>query len=107
LLETALGQANVGRKHILRKMLDAVPRRSADIANEALRFAAIEIPGEKIGDRIGPGGRTIQLLQADYGVRISDLRHRRQRARLRQRVFERESLRRRDPRHVRNAEDRR
>jgi polyribonucleotide nucleotidyltransferase len=71
LLTTALGQANAGRKHILRKMLEAVPRPNSDISNYAPRFESIKIPGEKIGFLIGPGGKTIKALQADYGVRIS------------------------------------
>jgi len=71
LLENALAQANTGRKHILRKMLEAVPRPSADISDYAPRFESIKIPGEKIGFLIGPGGKTIKALQADYGVRIS------------------------------------
>jgi len=52
-------------------MPEAVPRPNADISNYAPRFESIKIPGEKIGFLIGPGGKTIKALQADYGVRIS------------------------------------
>jgi polyribonucleotide nucleotidyltransferase len=71
LLEAALGQALEGRRHILRKMLDVVSAPSADISENAPRFESIKIPGEKIGFLIGPGGKTIKALQADYEVKVS------------------------------------
>ncbi|MCL4153189.1 UNVERIFIED_CONTAM: hypothetical protein GTU68_056641, partial [Idotea baltica] len=71
LLEAALGQALEGRRHILRKMLDVVNAPSSDISEHAPRFESIKIPGEKIGFLIGPGGKTIKALQADYEVKVS------------------------------------
>ena len=71
LLQTALGQALEGRKHILRKMLEAVNRPKDTISPFAPRMEAIKIPADKIGFLIGPGGKQIKELQANYGVRIS------------------------------------
>lgn len=71
LLSQAMTQALDGRKHILRKMLEAVGRPSEKISSFAPRMEAIKIPGDKIGFLIGPGGKTIKELQANFGVRIS------------------------------------
>ena len=73
LLSTALEQARQGRIHILKRMLEAVPRPSAEVSEYAPRMETIKIPGEKIGFLIGPGGKNIKAMQADYGVRISIL----------------------------------
>ncbi len=71
LLETALAQASEGRRYILRKMLEVVSAPNADISEHAPRFESLKIPGEKIGFLIGPGGKTIKALQADYQVKVS------------------------------------
>jgi polyribonucleotide nucleotidyltransferase len=73
LLSEALGQARDGRIYILRKMLEAVPAPSADISDHAPRMETTKIPAEKIGFLIGPGGRNIKAMQADFGVRVSIL----------------------------------
>jgi polyribonucleotide nucleotidyltransferase len=71
LLERALEQARVGRRHILKKMLEAVPQPSSDVSEFAPRMETIQIPAEKIGYLIGPGGRNIKAMQEEYKVRIS------------------------------------
>jgi polyribonucleotide nucleotidyltransferase len=71
LLERALGQALEGRRHVLKKMLEVVPRPEATISEHAPRMETVMIPPEKIGYLIGPGGRTIKALQEEYKVRIS------------------------------------
>jgi polyribonucleotide nucleotidyltransferase len=71
LLENALEQAEKGRIHILRKMLEAVPAPSSEVSRFAPRMETIKIPSDRIGFLIGPGGKNIRQLQADYGVRIS------------------------------------
>ena len=71
LLESALEQAKKGRIHILRKMLEAVPAPSSEVSRFAPRMETIKIPSDRIGFLIGPGGKNIRQLQADYGVRIS------------------------------------
>jgi len=71
LLQQALGQALAGRKFILRKMLEAVPRPKSDISEFAPRMEALQIPGDKIGFLIGPGGKNIKAMQTDFKVKIS------------------------------------
>jgi len=71
LLEDALEQAKKGRIHILREMLKAVPAPSSEVSRFAPRMETIKIPSDRIGFLIGPGGKNIRQLQADYGVRIS------------------------------------
>ncbi|HEV8113317.1 MAG TPA: polyribonucleotide nucleotidyltransferase [Planctomycetota bacterium] len=73
LLERALAQANAGRKFVLRKMLEAVPRPRSDISEYAPRMEALQIPSDKIGFLIGPGGKNIKAMQEQYKVRISVL----------------------------------
>ena len=73
LLERALEQARVGRLHILKRMLEAVPRPVDHISEFAPRMEALRIPAEKIGYLIGPGGRNIKAMQDLYKVRISIL----------------------------------
>lgn len=71
LLSAALEQARVGRIHILREMLKAVPSPSAEVSEYAPRMETIKIPSDRIGFLIGPGGKNIRQMQADYEVRIS------------------------------------
>ena len=71
LLQEALAQALAGRKFILRKMLEAVPRPKAEISEFAPRMEALQIPGDKIGFLIGPAGKNIKAMQAEYKVKIS------------------------------------
>ncbi|HVS18128.1 MAG TPA: polyribonucleotide nucleotidyltransferase [Planctomycetota bacterium] len=73
LLERALSQAREGRRFILKKMLEAVPRPASEVSEYAPRMEAIKIPAEKIGYLIGPGGRQIKAMQEQYKVRISIL----------------------------------
>ncbi len=71
LLSNALERARLGRIHILRKMLEAVPAPSAEVSEYAPRMETIKIPSDRIGFLIGPGGKNIRQMQADYEVRIS------------------------------------
>jgi polyribonucleotide nucleotidyltransferase len=71
LLQRALDQALAGRKFILRKMLEAVPRPKSDISEYAPRMEALQIPGDKIGFLIGPAGKNIKAMQEQYKVKIS------------------------------------
>ncbi len=73
LLQRALAQALAGRKFVLRKMLEAVPRPRSEISEYAPRMEALQIPSEKIGFLIGPAGKNIKAMQEQYKVRISVL----------------------------------
>jgi polyribonucleotide nucleotidyltransferase len=71
LLEKALAQARAGRVHILRKMLEAVPRPKGEVSPYAPAMELIRIPPDRIGFLIGPGGKTIKGLQEQFKVKIS------------------------------------
>ena len=73
LLQRALSQALAGRKFVLRKMLEAVPRPRSEISEYAPRMEALQIPSEKIGFLIGPAGKNIKAMQEQYKVKISVL----------------------------------
>jgi polyribonucleotide nucleotidyltransferase len=71
LLATALGQAREGRLHILGIMVDTLATPNDDVKPHAPRIERIEIPGDKIGAVIGPGGKIIQGIQADTDTTIT------------------------------------
>lgn len=71
LMATALQQARGGRLHILGLMNDAIPTHNEDLKPHAPRIVRYEIPGDKIGAVIGPGGKIIQGIQADTGATIT------------------------------------
>lgn len=66
----ALEQAREGRLHILDKMQEAVPQHRADLKPFAPRICILQIPVEKIGDVIGPGGKIIRGIIQETGVKI-------------------------------------
>ncbi|MHB1461583.1 MAG: polyribonucleotide nucleotidyltransferase [Armatimonadota bacterium] len=66
----ALAQAKVGRFHILGKINEAIEAPREDLSMYAPRMISIEINPERIGELIGPGGRTIKKICADTGARI-------------------------------------
>jgi polyribonucleotide nucleotidyltransferase len=70
LLKRALRQAREGRLHILSKMDAAISAARPEVSKWAPTLVLKQIPVEKIGFLIGPGGKTIKALQADFNVRI-------------------------------------
>ena len=70
LLEKALEQARMGRMHILDCMhaVLAAPREA--LSPHAPRITSIRINPEKIGDIIGPKGKTIRAIQDESGATI-------------------------------------
>ena len=71
LLREALGQAKAGRVQILDIMNEAIAEPREEVSDYAPRVEVIQIPTDKIGALIGPGGKTINALQEEYGVNIS------------------------------------
>ncbi|MFC1935425.1 polyribonucleotide nucleotidyltransferase [Chloroflexota bacterium] len=61
-MENALRQALRGRLFILEKMLLAIPRAREILSPYAPRMLKITVPVDKIGNIIGPGGRTIRSI---------------------------------------------
>ncbi len=69
-LEQALEQAKVGRLHILEKMLAAIPEPRKELSQYAPKIEQVTIPGDRIGELIGPGGRNIKALIEMTGAQI-------------------------------------
>jgi polyribonucleotide nucleotidyltransferase len=71
LLQEALEQARAGRLQILDILREAIPEPRSDVSDYAPRVEVLKIPTDKIGMLIGPGGKTINALQDQFGVNIS------------------------------------
>jgi polyribonucleotide nucleotidyltransferase len=71
LLQEALEQAKAGRLQILGILREAIPEPRAEVSDYAPRVEVLKIPKDKIGMLIGPGGKTINALQEQFGVNIS------------------------------------
>ena len=71
LMAEALEQARRGRLHILGEMSKALPAPRADLSPYAPRIVTMTINPEKIGDLIGPKGKTIRGIQDETGAEIS------------------------------------
>ncbi|MDD4832387.1 MAG: polyribonucleotide nucleotidyltransferase [Clostridia bacterium] len=70
ILETALEQARVGRLHILGKMLEVLPEPRKDLSKYAPKIISFSIDVEKIREVIGSGGKVINKIIEDTGVKI-------------------------------------
>ncbi len=70
LLSEALEQARVGRLHILDRMAEAITEPRSQMSRYAPKLIRMQIPVEKIGALIGPGGRVIRAIQEETGCSI-------------------------------------
>jgi polyribonucleotide nucleotidyltransferase len=70
ILEKALEQARVGRLFILDKMLKAISTPRKELSQYAPKIITYRIDPDKIRDIIGPGGKTINKIIAETGVKI-------------------------------------
>jgi len=69
-LHGALTQARQARLQILDHLATILAAPRPDLAPHAPRIFVIEIHPDKIGAIIGPGGKIIKKLEADFGVKI-------------------------------------
>ena len=69
-LVEAMGQARNARHFILDKMAEVLPGPREELAEKAPKIEAIEIPKDKIGEVIGPKGKTIRELEEETGATI-------------------------------------
>jgi len=69
-LRTALDRARKARLFILGKILEAIPAPREYLSEYAPRILVVNIDPEKIRDVIGPGGKTINKITAETGVKI-------------------------------------
>ena len=65
IIKDALAQSREARMDILRTMLTAIPRPSSDLSPHAPRLLVTQIPPDKIGMLIGPGGKNIRAIQEE------------------------------------------
>ena len=70
IITEALEQARQARQYLLDAMDRTLSAPRPELAPHAPRVFAIQIDPEKIGDLIGPGGKTIKRLEADFEVKI-------------------------------------
>ncbi len=69
-LKTALKQAKEGRMHIMEKMLSVIDKPKTELSPYAPRILNIKIDPDKIREVIGPGGKTINRIIDESGVKI-------------------------------------
>lgn len=70
ILERALKQAHEGREFILGKMLEEIPEPRTELSPYAPRIITMQIDADKIRTVIGPGGKTINKIISETGVKI-------------------------------------
>ena len=70
IVDQTLNQALDARKEILAKMASVIAAPRAELSPYAPRIVTIQINPEKIGDLIGPGGKTIKKIVEETGVDI-------------------------------------
>ncbi|AOT68229.1 polyribonucleotide nucleotidyltransferase [Geosporobacter ferrireducens] len=70
ILERALAQAHEGRLYILEKMKEAIAEPRAEMSPYAPRIIRTTIHPDKIRELIGPGGKTINKIIDETGVKI-------------------------------------
>ncbi len=70
ILTRALEQARQGRLHILGKMLEVLPAPRAELSKFAPKIVSFSINPDKIRDVIGSGGKTINKIIDETGVKI-------------------------------------
>src|SRR5688572_14526723 len=71
IMKEALDQAREGRLHILGEMAKALPAQRSDLSAYAPRIVTININPEKIGELIGPKGKTIRGIQEETGAELT------------------------------------
>ncbi|ATP39397.1 polyribonucleotide nucleotidyltransferase [Solibacillus sp. R5-41] len=70
ILEEALTQAKIGRMHILQSMLATLTESRTTLSKYAPKITVIKINPDKIRDIIGPGGKQINKIIDETGVKI-------------------------------------
>ncbi len=70
ILEKALQQAKEGRMYIMAQMLEEIPEPREELSKYAPRSISMRIDPDKIRIVIGPGGKTINKIVDETGVKI-------------------------------------
>ena len=70
IMEEALEQARHARLFILGKITAAIAEPRAKLSQYAPKMVTVQVPQDKIGAIIGPGGKTIRRIQDETGAKI-------------------------------------
>lgn len=70
ILKKAIAQAKEGRLEILKHMLGTIKSSRDKVSSYAPKIKTIQIKTEKIGEVIGPGGKTIKKISATSGAEV-------------------------------------
>ena len=70
IMKQALAQARDARMTILEKITETIPQHRDELSKWAPRMQRLQIPVEKIGSLIGPGGRVIRSIIEETGCSI-------------------------------------
>lgn len=70
IMSQALTQAKKGRLHILEKMEEALSSPRATVSEHAPKYVTMKIDPDKIRDIIGPGGKVIREMTAEFDSKI-------------------------------------
>jgi polyribonucleotide nucleotidyltransferase len=70
IMSEALEQARQARLFILDKMMEVIPAPRPELKEHAPRITVVQIPVDKIGAVIGPGGKMVRSIQEETGVKI-------------------------------------
>jgi len=70
IIKTALNQAKEGRAFILKKMSETIEKPSAQLSKYAPKIIIMQIKPDKIKDVIGSGGKVINKIIEETGVKI-------------------------------------
>ena len=70
ILRSAIAQANEGRQFILNKMLEVIPEPNKELSKYAPKIISFDIDPEKIREVIGSGGKVINKIIEETGVKI-------------------------------------
>lgn len=70
IMAKALAQAKEGRVHILAEMKKSISKSRDEVAEHAPKYMVHKINPDKIRDLIGPGGKIIKELSAEFDAKI-------------------------------------
>ncbi|KAL4419131.1 hypothetical protein ABPG77_002644 [Micractinium sp. CCAP 211/92] len=70
IMQQALAAAAKGRRHILAEMAKCSPPPRGALSPYAPRIRTLQVPMDKVGMAIGPGGRTIKQIEEATGVEV-------------------------------------
>ncbi|MCQ2580498.1 MAG: polyribonucleotide nucleotidyltransferase [Treponemataceae bacterium] len=71
IMQKALAQAKRGRLHILGIMKQTIAKPAESVSEYAPKIDTMKIAIDKIGALIGPGGKTVKAISAQFGVTIN------------------------------------